>query len=147
MKAGQDLTTPDGFPLLMPQPAMAEVSTDGDQPFRKSPWKPNPVFRESKIVSQCSSFGNYRHKGRFEEVDISREEVRKMGQQARTGRIAIGKDESAAVLLNICDRVEHLKENVHKVDGILWGTFAVVNARHVRHVGVVRLVEILAIPA
>lgn len=63
-----------------------------------------------------------------------------MGQEARTGRIAIGKDESAAVLLNICHRVEHLKENVHEVDGILWRAFAIVNARHVCHVGVVRLV-------
>lgn len=42
VKAGQDLTTPEGLRLLMPQEAMAEVSTEGDQPLRKSPWKPKP---------------------------------------------------------------------------------------------------------
>ena len=74
--------------------------------------------------------------------------IHKVAVEAEAGGIAVAEHEATAGTLgNGGDVVEDLVEEVDELAGVSWRTKAVVESRHVCDVGVVREVEIFAVPA
>ena len=64
-----------------------------------------------------------------------------------TGRVTLSKDIPPTIQFDTTDAVQDLVKQVHELDRISRRASAIINARHVGHMAVVRLVQIFAVPA